>query len=93
MDSSQSWLQIFKNWPAGYPRTGLVVTTFQESIPFANFMIADGVLLLERDKPDAYGARKAMISLDAIAAVKLLDTFELSRFKAFGFEGPASAAK
>jgi hypothetical protein len=29
-----------------------------------------------------------MIAMSTIVAIKLTDTFELSRFKAFGFEGP-----
>jgi hypothetical protein len=90
MDSAQYWSQIFKAWPSGYARTGMIVTSFQETIPFSNFMISDGVILVERDKPDALGARKAMIALNTIVAIKLLDTFELSRFKAFGFEGPVA---
>jgi hypothetical protein len=65
----------------------MLVTSFQETISFCNFMVSDGILLVERDKPDALGARKAMISLDAILALKLTDTFELSKFRAFGFEG------
>ena len=86
MDAAEYWIQIFRAWPNGYPRQGMLVTTFQETIPFSNFMISDGVLLIERDKPDALGARKAMIAMSTIAAVKLTDTFELSRFKAFGFD-------
>lgn len=88
MDVAQYWIQVFRSWPNGYPRQGLIVTSFQETIPFSNFMVSDGILLVERDKPDAVGARKAMIAMSAIVAVKLIDTFELSRFKAFGFEGP-----
>jgi len=87
MDNAQYWNQILRAWPNGYPRQGMIVTSFQETIPFANFMVSDGVLLIERDKPDALGARKAMIAMSTIVAIKLTDTFELSRFKAFGFEG------
>jgi hypothetical protein len=87
MDLAQNWMQIFRNWPAGYPRQGMVVTAQQETIPFSNFMIMEGLLLLERDKPDAVGTRKAIVAMETIVAIKLTDTFELSRFKAFGFEG------
>jgi hypothetical protein len=90
MDVAQHWIQVFRNWPSGYPRQGMIVTSFQETIPFSNFMVSDGILLVERDKPDAVGARKAMIAMSTIVAIKLTDTFELSRFKAFGFEGPAA---
>jgi len=88
MDAGQGWRQVFKSWPAGYPKTGIVVTTFQESILFSNFLVSEAILLLERDKPDAQGARKAMVAFDAIAGLKLLDVFELSKFQAFGFEPP-----
>jgi hypothetical protein len=87
MDNAQFWLQIFRNWPAGYPRQGIVITSIQESIPFSNFMTSEGIVLLDRDKPDAIGARKVMVAMSTIIAIKLTDTFELSRFKAFGFEG------
>jgi len=90
MDAAQYWNHIFRAWPAGYPRQGLIITSFQETIPFNNFMVSEGIILIERDKPDAVGARKAMIAMSAIVAVKLTDTFELSRFKAFGFEGTAA---
>ncbi|HVJ86610.1 MAG TPA: hypothetical protein VM452_13255 [Caulifigura sp.] len=86
MDAGQGWRQVFKSWPAGYPKNGLVVTTFQETIPFCNFMLSEDILLLERDKPDAQGARKAMVAFSAIAGLKLTDVFELSKFAAFGFQ-------
>ena len=93
MDIAQSWHHIFKSWPAGYPRSGILVTTFQETIPFSNFMLSEGILLLERDKPDAQGARKAMVAFGAISCLKLMDVFELSKFKAFGFEGGGPGGK
>ena len=88
MDAAAGWRQVFKSWPAGYPKTGMLVTTFQDTIPFSNFLISESILLLERDKPDAQGARKAMVAFSAIAGLKLTDVFELSKFQAFGFEPP-----
>ena len=38
--------RIFAEWPASIPRTGLVVTKFGESIPFANYMLFSAVLVL-----------------------------------------------
>jgi hypothetical protein len=93
MDAAEGWRHIFKSWPAGYPKSGLVITVFQETIPFVNFMLSESILLLERDKPDAQGARKTMVSFAAISALKLTDVFELSKFKAFGFEGGGPGAK
>ncbi len=93
MDVAEGWKQVFKSWPAGYPRTGIVMTTFQEAIPFSNFMYSDSILLLERDKPDAIGARKVMVSFGAIAGLKLTDVFELSKFQAFGFQGAGLSSR
>ena len=45
-------------------------------------------VLLERDKPDAQGARRTMVAFSAIAGLKLTDVFELSKFQAFGFQPP-----
>ena len=88
MDAAEGWRHVFKSWPAGYPKTGMLVTTFQDTIPFSNFLISEQILLLERDKPDAQGARKTMVAFSAIAGLKLTDVFELSKFQAFGFEPP-----
>ena len=77
MDISDCWRELFCQWPEAIPREGIIVTTFQETIPFINFMTSGGVLLVERDRPDSSGARKVMVAFGAIAAVKS---------KALGFE-------
>lgn len=84
----ESWRALFENWPEAIPRQGLAVTTFQESIPFTNFMISGGIVLLERDKPDSYGARKVMLAYDSIAAVKITSVIDLARFQVMGFQAP-----
>lgn len=86
MDSAESWRELFCGWPQGMPREGIIVTTFQESIPFINFMTSGGVLLVERDRPDSAGARKVMVSFGAIAAVKSTNTLDFDKYKAMGFE-------
>lgn len=86
MDASDSWRQIFAEWPSTIPREGLIVTTYQETIPFINFMTTPGIVLLERDRPDSTGARKVMLAFGAIAAIKSLSTMDFSKFKALGFE-------
>lgn len=88
MNANDSWRSIFENWPQSLPKEGLIVTTFQEQIPFSNFLISGGVLLVERDKPDSLGARKVMISYDAISAVKFTNVLELARYQALGFQPP-----
>ena len=88
MTTGESWRGMFENWPNSVPRRGLLITMFDESIPFVNYMMSGGILLLDRDKPDALGARKVMIAYDAIAAVKITDVVELANFQALGFQPP-----
>ena len=66
----------------------LLVTTFQETSPFVDFMISGGIVLLERDKPDSIGGRKVMLAYDSISAVKITEVIELPRFQVMGFQPP-----
>ncbi|QDU08926.1 hypothetical protein [Gimesia aquarii] len=86
MQSAEGWRSILENWPESIPKQGIVVTTFQESIPFQNFLLSSGIVLFERDKPDSLGARKVMLSYEAISAIKLADTLELARYQVMGFQ-------
>jgi hypothetical protein len=88
METSDSWRSLFENWPQSLPRQGMLVTTFAETIPFVDFLISGGILMVERDKPDSYGARKVMIAYPAISAVKLTTPAELARFTVMGFQAP-----
>ena len=88
MESALAWRAIFENWPESIPKQGLVVTSFQETIPFVDFLISGGILMVERDKPDTYGARKVMIVYEAISAVKITNPMELARFQVMGFQAP-----
>ncbi|MGD9855770.1 MAG: hypothetical protein AB7U20_12570 [Planctomycetaceae bacterium] len=85
MQSAESWQSLFEGWPASFPTQGIIVTSFQESIPFANFMIGEGMVVLDRDKPDSSGARKVILAYSEIAALKITATFELDRFQELGF--------
>lgn len=87
-NTSDAWRNLFENWPQSIPRQGLVVTTFQETIPFVNFLVSGSILLVERDKPDTSGARKVMLAYDAISAVKIASPLELARFQVMGFQSP-----
>ncbi len=86
MQSAESWRAILENWPAAIPKQGIVVTTHQESIPFKNYLLSNGIVLLERDNPDSLGARKVMLSYEAISAIKLTDPMELARYQVMGFQ-------
>lgn len=88
MTTGESWRAVFENWPASVPRRGLLITTFNESIPFIGYLVAPGILLLERDRPDSAGARKVMIAFDAVAALKITDVVELDTFRELGFQAP-----
>jgi hypothetical protein len=89
MDTGSAWQTFFESWPAAQPQVGIVVTTFQDNIPFSRFLVADGLLALERDKPDSIGSRKVIIAFTAISAVKMTDTGDFGRFTEMGFNDPA----
>jgi hypothetical protein len=88
METAEAWRSLFEQWPDSLPRQGLVVTVFQETIPFINFLISGALIMLERDKPDTYGARKVMLTYEAISAVKITSPMELERFQVLGFQSP-----
>ncbi len=88
METAESWRSLFENWPESIPRQGLLVTNFGEQIPFVNFLISGGIVLVERDKPDSQGARKVLVAYDAISAVKITNPMELARFQVMGFQAP-----
>ncbi len=85
---AESWRTLFENWPESIPREGIVTTMQGETIPFVNYLISGGILLLERDKPDTFGARKVMVVYEAIASVKITSPMELARFQVMGFQPP-----
>ena len=88
MDLAEIWRSLFENWPETIPREGILVTTFNEHIPFSTFLVSGGVLLVERDKPDTYGTRKVMLAYSTIQAVKITGVVELGRFQVMGFQPP-----
>lgn len=88
MSAATGWKTVFENWPETVPRQGLLVTNFAETIPFRGFLISPDILLVERELPDSFGARKVMIAYDAISAVKLTTPMELARFQVLGFQPP-----
>ena len=84
------WRSLFTNWPENMSRRGIVVTTLNEAITFKGFMIKEQMLLIERQNPDALGARFVMLQFDAIAAVKLVDPLKAEDFAPLGFQGRLS---
>ena len=84
METDESWRLIFEWWPPDLPRQG-ILSTAQESIGFSDFLISRGMLLLERDRPDASGSRKVILSFRTILSLKLADPGPLSRYQSLGF--------
>ena len=91
MDSAFAWQQLFETWPSDAPRQGIITTIFQESIGFKNFMTSDGLLAVERDRPDSLGARKVLIAFTAISALKMTDTGDFAEIAKLGFNEPTGA--
>lgn len=85
MDSAHHWQNIFLNWPAALPKSGILTTTFQETFGFRDFEVLGGLLFLERDRPDSLGARKVLLSFESLSALKLTDTKDLAAYGEMGF--------
>ena len=92
MDSAQAWHDLFENWPENIERRGMTLTKQGEVVSFENFLISDGLLLLERSAPDASGARKAFVAYDAIALVKMPTTLPIDEFEHMGFHKPGTGS-
>ena len=80
------WRELFSNWPAQRPRRGMIISSWQETLSFDDFLISDEVLFLNRPQPDSVGARKIMIPFSQILAVKFTDVFEFDEFNSMGFQ-------
>jgi hypothetical protein len=82
---AHGWKQFFLKWPAEVERRGIVVTSFNEQVPFSGFAIGEAMLLLERATPDTVGARKIILGWEQIAAVKITEVVKTKSFQAAGF--------
>lgn len=87
MEAAPAWRSLFENWPNNIPREGMLVTAV-ETVQFNDFMVSGGLLLIDRDRPDAMGARKVMVPYGNIIAVKMQTTMELAQFQVMGFQRP-----
>lgn len=86
METVEIWQSLFENWPDIIQRKGSVVTKTGEAIPFIDFLVSGGLLLIERDGPDAAGTRKIIVAYDAISMIKLSTVAQLSQFQSMGFQ-------
>ena len=91
MAASQNWNDFFGNWPASLPRRGVLQTTLNEAMPFKEFWLKDGMLLLERVTPDALGARFVLLDFEAINVMKFTDPLRPSEISDAGFQEQANA--
>ncbi len=87
MDPATLWREFFVKWPKELARQGVLVTNFDEQIPFVGFMTSDAMLLLERRAPDTVGARKVIVSYTSISALKLVNVVRAKTMQAAGFVG------
>jgi hypothetical protein len=85
MSSTQNWNSFFAHWPDGIAQRGMIITSLNDSVPFKNFWIKDGLLLLERVNPDALGGRFVLLSFDGINTVKFTDPLRESVIVEAGF--------
>ncbi len=85
-DNQEIWQNLFENWPEVIKRHGAVVTKQGESIPFVDFLVSCGLLLIERDGPDSSGTRKIIVAFDSIAMIKLSAAGAMSQFQTMGFQ-------
>ncbi len=81
----ENWKNLFEGWIPGMPKQGILITTAGESIPFIDFRTSEGILLVQRDRPDSLNARKIMISYEAIAAMKMTDVEDIGNYGEMGF--------
>ena len=85
MESLDVWKHTFEQWPNGVDRSGIVVTTWQEQVAFKSFLTSETMLLLERQTPDAAGARLLLMPYHAVACVKITAVVKPKAFVPLGF--------
>ena len=91
MAANQDWYSFFCNWPAALPRAGVLVTSLNEAMPFRNFWIKDEMLLVERQTPDAMGARFVLLTFEVINVVKFTNPLSADDISGAGFQATGSA--
>ena len=63
------------------------MTELNESIPFIGFVYDDNMMVVQRQTPDAIGARQAIIPFSSISYIKITAIVLPKIFNDFGFEG------
>ena len=88
MSATNTWKSFLSEWPAEFPRRGVILSVLNEIIPFNNFWIQDEIVLIERKNPDTSGSRYIMITFDRIDSVRLIDPISESVIATTGFAAP-----
>jgi hypothetical protein len=83
--AATQWREVFGGWPAELPRRGVLVTSYNEQIPFDGFASSPTMLLIDRSTPDSLGARKVLLPYENVVAVKFTDVIKNKSFAALGF--------
>ena len=91
MSATNTWKTFLTNWPADFPRRGVLLSVLNETIPFNNFWLQDEMVLLERKNPDTSGSRFIMITFDRIDSVRLIDPVSEAAIATAGFAATAPA--
>jgi hypothetical protein len=78
--------RILSEWPAVIKRSGIVITSFGDNVPFTDYMLCDNLVLLDRGVPDTSGARRVILAIDTIVGIKITDPIEMARFTVMGFQ-------
>jgi len=86
--TADAWRIVFESWPQAISRKGMILTKQNENVPFVDFLISNSLLLVDRGTPDAHGARKVILGIDQIAALKLAGTQSMADFQTMGFQPP-----
>ena len=86
MDVALVWRDYFRGWPADIDRRGILVTNYDEQIPFDGFLTSDTILLVERRALIPRRARKVLVPYQHIVAVKITDVVKAKSFQSVGFE-------
>lgn len=84
------WKELLGNWPVSLAPRGILVTTYNEQVPFENFALSESFALFDRKAPDTLGARKLIVPFDGILAIKITDVVKLDAFGPLGFETNSS---
>lgn len=93
MTTTQSWKTFFTDWPAAFPRGGVLVSTLNEMIPFRRFWLKDDFVLLERNAPDATGGRYVLMGFDVINSVKFVNPLKDEMIAQAGFDAARAESR